>query len=62
MLWGGDCVDQNNEQVCILILDFFFLSGVLHTLGLWGMGRGGEFIKVTGFFMMMAVGILLEYS
>ena len=44
------------------VLGAFFLSGVLHTLGLWGMGRGGEFIKVTGFFMMMAVGVLLEYS
>lgn len=44
------------------VLGAFFVSGLLHTLGLWGMGRGGEFIKVTGFFMMMAVGILLEYS
>jgi len=44
------------------ILGAFFVSGVLHTLGLWGMGRGGEFIKVTGFFMMHGVGVLLEYS
>jgi hypothetical protein len=38
----------------------FFVSGILHSLGLWGMGRGGEFVKVSGFFMIMAVGILLE--
>ena len=44
------------------VLGAFFVSGVLHALGLWGMGRGGEFFKVTGFFMIMAVGILLEYS
>jgi Membrane bound O-acyl transferase family len=42
------------------VLGAFFVSGILHTFGLWGMGRGGEFVKVTGFFMMMAVGILLE--
>ena len=42
------------------VLGAFFVSGILHTLGLWGMGRGGEFVKVTGFFMIMAVGILLE--
>jgi hypothetical protein len=44
------------------VLGAFFVSGVLHTFGLWAMGRGGEFLKVTGFFMMMAIGILLEYS
>ena len=43
------------------VLGAFFVSGVLHAAGLWGMGRGGEFFKVTGFFMMMAIGILLEY-
>ncbi|KAF8807055.1 hypothetical protein BYT27DRAFT_7190770 [Phlegmacium glaucopus] len=44
------------------VLGAFFISGLLHTFGLWGMGRGGEFIKVTGFFMLMAVGTLLEHS
>jgi hypothetical protein len=44
------------------VLGAFFVSSVLHALGLWGMGRGGEFLKVTGFFMNMAVGILLENS
>lgn len=44
------------------VLGSFFASGILHTLGLWGMGRGGEFIKVTGYFMIMGVGVLLERS
>ena len=44
------------------VLGAFFVSGAFHALGLWGMGRGGEFLKVIGFFMIMAVGILLEYS
>ena len=44
------------------VLGAFFVSGVFHAFGLWGMGRGGEFLKVIGFFMIMAVGILLEYS
>ena len=42
------------------ILGSFFVSSVLHFFGLWGMGRGGEFVKVTGFFMMNGVGVLLE--
>lgn len=44
------------------ILGAFFVSGIVHAFGLWGLGRGGEFIKVIGFFVMMGVGILLEYS
>ena len=32
------------------------------TLGLWGMGRGGEFVKVTGYFMMNAIAVLFEDS
>ena len=47
------------------VLGAFFVSGVFHALGLLGMGQGGqggEFLKVIGFFMIMAVGILLEYS
>ena len=44
------------------VLGAFFVSGAFHALGLWGMGRGGEFLKVIGFFMIMAVGILFEYS
>jgi hypothetical protein len=42
------------------VLGTFFVSGVLHALGLLGMGRGGDFLKIIGFFMIMAVGILLE--
>jgi hypothetical protein len=61
MSFGGDALALLMGRAG-RILGAFFVSGVLHTFGLWGMGRGGEFLKVTGFFMMMAVGILLEYS
>jgi len=44
------------------VLGAFFVSGIMHSFGVWGMGQGGEFVKVTGFFMMMAVGILFERS
>jgi len=38
----------------------FLVSGILHSVGLWGMGRGTDPIRVIGFFLMMAVGIVLE--
>ena len=44
------------------VLGAFFVSGVFHAFGLWGLGQGGESFKVIGFFMIMAVGILLENS
>ncbi|KAF4614240.1 hypothetical protein D9613_007731 [Agrocybe pediades] len=40
----------------------FFASGVFHAIGLWGMGRGTDFVRITGFFLMMAVGITLEFA
>ena len=44
------------------LLGAFFVSGVLHAFGLWGLGQGVDFFKIIGFFMIMAVGILLENS
>jgi len=40
----------------------FFISGMVHAVGVWGMGRGGDhdFIRVCGFFLMMGVGIICE--
>lgn len=38
----------------------FMISGVLHYLGLWGMGQGTEFWTVGTFFIMMGVGVVLE--
>ena len=39
----------------------FFLSGLLHHVGLWGMGNGSDFRKVVGFFVMMGTGIIMEH-
>ena len=42
------------------VMGAFLVSGLLHNMGLWGMGRGTDFWNVGGFFLMMGVGILLE--
>jgi len=42
------------------IIGVFFVSGLLHDLGLWGMGRGTDFWHVVGFFLVMGVGVLIE--
>jgi hypothetical protein len=38
----------------------FAVSGVLHDLGMWGLGRGTEFRSVGGFFVLMGVGASAE--
>ena len=43
-------------------LGAFFVSGLLHYIGLWGMGNGSDFPRVMGFFMMMAVGVIVEHT
>lgn len=42
------------------VLAPFALSGLVHDIGLRGVGRGSDFIAVFGFFFMMGVGVLLE--
>ena len=42
------------------VLGAFFVSGLLHDIGLWGMGRGTEPSSMYTFFLMMGVGIVLE--
>jgi len=42
------------------VMGAFFISGILHVAGLWGMGRGTEFWAVGGYFLMMGVGVILE--
>ncbi|KAF8640260.1 hypothetical protein AX16_010155 [Volvariella volvacea WC 439] len=42
------------------VLGAFFISGVLHNFGLWGMGRGAEFSSMGGYFLVMGVGLILE--
>jgi len=40
----------------------FAVSGVMHNLGMWGIGRGTEFRSVGGFFLLMGVGAALEHG
>ncbi|KAL1732247.1 membrane bound O-acyl transferase family-domain-containing protein [Schizophyllum commune] len=42
------------------VLAAFALSSLLHSLPLHGMGRGGDALRISVFFMMMGVGIVLE--
>jgi len=43
------------------VLGAFLASGILHWAGLWGMGRGSDFLRVGGFFLMMGVGTVIEH-
>ena len=43
-----------------VVMGVFLTSGLLHDLGMWGMGRGMEFWSVSGFFLMMGIGVLVE--
>ncbi|KAF8632235.1 hypothetical protein AX15_001987 [Amanita polypyramis BW_CC] len=42
------------------VLGAFFISGILHDFGLWGMGNGMEPSRVSIFFLMMGIGVVLE--
>ncbi|GLB42623.1 putative membrane bound O-acyl transferase family protein [Lyophyllum shimeji] len=42
------------------VVGAFLLSGLYHSLILWGSGRGTDFVRITGFFVMCGVGIGLE--
>jgi hypothetical protein len=44
------------------VVGAFAVSGVLHDLGMWGIGRGTEFSTVGGFFLLMGVGATLEHG
>jgi hypothetical protein len=44
------------------VVGAFAVSGVLHDLGMWGLGRGTEFSTIGGFFLLMGVGATLEYG
>ncbi|KAL1715120.1 membrane bound O-acyl transferase family-domain-containing protein [Schizophyllum commune] len=44
----------------LAVLGAFTLSSLLHSLPLHGMGRGGDAFRISVFFMMMGVGIVLE--
>ncbi|KAG6918962.1 hypothetical protein DXG01_010201 [Tephrocybe rancida] len=42
------------------VLGVFTISGILHDIGLWGMGRGADFLNVGGFFIINGLGLCLE--
>jgi hypothetical protein len=42
------------------LMGAFAVSGVLHDVGMWGLGQGTEFSTVGGFFLLMGVGAALE--
>jgi Membrane bound O-acyl transferase family len=44
------------------VLGSFFMSGVFHHFGLWGMGNGSDFLRVVGFFTMMGIGTIMEHT
>jgi len=44
------------------VMGAFLLSGVMHFVGLWATGNGGEFINMICLFLIMGVGTLLEYT
>ena len=44
------------------LLGAFGLSGLLHDFGMWGLGKGMEGRFVSGFFLIMGVGIALEHG
>lgn len=44
------------------VLGAFFVSGLLHYIGLWGMARGSDFPGAAGYFLLQGVGVVLEYT
>ncbi|QRW07290.1 membrane bound O-acyl transferase family protein [Ceratobasidium sp. AG-Ba] len=42
------------------VIGVFFVSGVMHDLGAWGVGKGTEFRSITGYFLLQGVAVVLE--
>ncbi|KAH9954276.1 hypothetical protein BC827DRAFT_1143989 [Russula dissimulans] len=42
------------------VMGAFATSGLIHYLGLWGLGYGTEFSSAGGFFLFMGVGVIME--
>ncbi|KAG8732036.1 hypothetical protein FRC12_019460 [Ceratobasidium sp. 428] len=36
------------------------MSGLLHDFGMWGMGQGMDFRRVTGYFLIQGAGLIIE--
>lgn len=43
------------------VIGAFLVSGILHDIGMWGLGRGTDFLNIGGFFIINGVGILVEH-
>lgn len=43
-----------------MVMGAFALSGALHDWSVWGMGRGTDYARLGGFFVLNGVGIVLE--
>jgi hypothetical protein len=44
------------------VLGAFLVSGILHDFGTWGMGNGGDFRCIAGFFVINGIGMILEHT
>lgn len=42
------------------IMGIFLMSGLLHDLGMWGMGQGMDLRRVTSYFLIQGVGMTIE--
>ncbi|KAI9460353.1 hypothetical protein F5148DRAFT_1016608 [Russula earlei] len=42
------------------VMGAFTMSGLIHYLGLWGVGYGTEFTTSGGFFLLMGLGVIIE--
>ncbi|KAG6369799.1 membrane bound O-acyl transferase family-domain-containing protein [Boletus reticuloceps] len=44
------------------VMGAFAISGLLHDIGMRGMGRGGDTAEVVGFFLLHGVGVSMEHA
>ncbi|KAG8747726.1 hypothetical protein FRC10_011854 [Ceratobasidium sp. 414] len=42
------------------VMGVFLMSGLLHDFGMWGMGQGMDLCRVTGYFLIQGVGLIVE--
>ncbi|KAB5591228.1 Membrane bound O-acyl transferase family protein [Ceratobasidium theobromae] len=42
------------------VMGVFLMSGLLHDLGMWGMGQGMDLRRVTGYFLIQGIGLIIE--
>ncbi|KAG9120771.1 hypothetical protein FRC07_003596, partial [Ceratobasidium sp. 392] len=42
------------------VMGAFLVSGLMHDFGMWGMGQGMDFRRVTGYFLIQGAGVIIE--